>query len=104
LLTTTDALSHASTNEYDDRYRLVKITDAKSGVTQFTLDPAGNRTALVDSVNNETDWTYNGCGGALPGQGRAGSLDACRAVEFPVQSGVQRVIVGLWNAQGELSK
>jgi RHS repeat-associated protein len=59
LLTTTDALSHSTGDEYDSSYRLVQTTDANAGVTRITLDPAGNRTAMVDSASNETDWTFN---------------------------------------------
>jgi YD repeat-containing protein len=57
LLTTTDPLSHTTTDHYDSRYRLTQTTDANAGVTSITLDGVGNRTKLVDSVGNETDWT-----------------------------------------------
>ncbi|HVA46740.1 MAG TPA: RHS repeat-associated core domain-containing protein, partial [Pirellulales bacterium] len=59
LLSTTDPLNHTSSDEYDSRYRLVQTTDANSGVTQITLDPAGNETKLVDPAGNATTWTFS---------------------------------------------
>lgn len=58
-LTTTDANRHTTTDQYDSRLRLVQTTAADGGVTQITLDPAGNRTKLIDPANNETDWTFS---------------------------------------------
>ncbi|HVA47490.1 MAG TPA: Ig-like domain-containing protein, partial [Pirellulales bacterium] len=59
LLSTTDPLNHTQSDEYDSRYRLVQTTDANGGVTQITLDPAGNETKLVDSVGNATTWSFS---------------------------------------------
>jgi RHS repeat-associated protein len=59
LLTTADALSHSTSDEYDSRYRLIQTTAADGGITQITLDPAGNRVALVDPANNRTTWTLD---------------------------------------------
>ena len=52
-------IQHTTSDEYDSRYRLVQTTDANGGVTQITLDGVGNTTALVDSVNNQTTWTFS---------------------------------------------
>ncbi|OYV88257.1 MAG: hypothetical protein B7Z73_08875, partial [Planctomycetia bacterium 21-64-5] len=59
LLSTTDSLQHTSSRLYDSRNRLIQTTDANGGVTQIGLDGAGNEVKLVDSDNNETDWTFN---------------------------------------------
>jgi YD repeat-containing protein len=59
MLTTTDANSNATSNQYDSRYRLVQTTAADGGTTQITLDPAGNRVALVDPANNRTTWVLD---------------------------------------------
>src|SRR5487761_1699134 len=59
LLTTTDSLSHTTSDQYDSRYRLIQTTAADGGVTQITLDPAGNRLALVDPAGNKTSWTVD---------------------------------------------
>src|SRR5487761_1695027 len=59
LLTTTDSLSHTTSDQYDSRYRLIQTTAADGGVTQITLDAAGNRTKLVDPANNQTSWTVD---------------------------------------------
>ncbi|HVA50387.1 MAG TPA: RHS repeat-associated core domain-containing protein [Pirellulales bacterium] len=59
LLGTTDGLNHTGSHQYDSRFRLVQTTDANAGVTQITLDPAGNEVKLVDPAGNSTSWTYD---------------------------------------------
>ena len=59
LLTTTDSLSHTTSDQYDSRYRLIQTTAADGGVTQITLDAAGNRIKLVDPANNQTSWVVD---------------------------------------------
>ena len=59
LLTTSDSLSHTTTNQYDSRYRLIQTTDANGDVTQITLDGVGNRTKLIDPDNNSTTWLFD---------------------------------------------
>jgi YD repeat-containing protein len=59
LLTTTDALSHTSSNSYNNRFWITSTTDANSATTSYGYDAHGNRTSLTDSVGNEDQYTYS---------------------------------------------
>jgi RHS repeat-associated protein len=56
---TTTAAGATTTNEYDARGWLTRITAADNGVTSFEYDLAGNKTAVTDPTNNRTVYTYD---------------------------------------------
>ncbi|MFD5056213.1 fibronectin type III domain-containing protein [Streptomyces tendae] len=64
----TDALGNKSTYTYDDAGRVLTVTTPRGNVdgadpgahtTAFTYDKAGNRTAVIDPLGDETNTTYD---------------------------------------------
>jgi RHS repeat-associated protein len=52
-------LAQATKYEYNDRYELVKETDANNNSTTFGYDAEGNKTSEKDANGNEAKWEYN---------------------------------------------
>ncbi|WP_260472071.1 DNRLRE domain-containing protein [Bacillus canaveralius] len=55
----TDAKSSKTSFVYDNKNRLLKVTDPNLGITNFGYDGNGNRTTLTDANNNVTNIVYN---------------------------------------------
>ena len=53
--------------EYDDQYRLTKLTDNRTGATPttYTYDQVGNLESLTRSNGVRSDYTYNRRTGSL---------------------------------------
>jgi RHS repeat-associated protein len=58
--TEVDALGRRSATSYDKLSRVVQQTDAKSGVTIFQYDGAGNLVSVTDARGKKTAFTYDG--------------------------------------------
>jgi YD repeat-containing protein len=61
LESTVDALTHTTTNLYDERNLLFKVTDANTpaGVTQYDYDINGNLAKIKDANTNLTTYTFD---------------------------------------------
>jgi RHS repeat-associated protein len=57
---TTDPLTHQTTNSYDALNRLLQVVDPNSGVTKYAYDGANNLTQVIDANTNATTYTYDG--------------------------------------------
>ncbi|MCP4304141.1 MAG: RHS repeat protein, partial [bacterium] len=55
----TDARGNASTQQFDDKYRLVKETDAEGGKTEYRYDEDGNRYLVIDANLHSATMTYD---------------------------------------------
>jgi len=55
-LTMTDNNSKQTIYEYDDLYRLTKVTYPSGKIVEYTYDAAGNRTEM--KINNDTTVNY----------------------------------------------
>jgi RHS repeat-associated protein len=60
LTSTTDPLTHQTTNSYDALNRLLQAVDPGSGVTKYAYDGANNLTQVTDANLNATTYTYDG--------------------------------------------
>jgi RHS repeat-associated protein len=60
LTSTTDPLTHQTTNSYDALNRLLQVVDPGSGVTKYAYDGANNLTQVIDANTNATTYTYDG--------------------------------------------
>lgn len=61
----TDPNGHATTSEFDGLYRLVKLTNAAGGVTQYHYDAAGMRDQVTDPLGHTTLSTFDAQGNVL---------------------------------------
>jgi len=53
------ALERKTTDEYNEAYEPVKVTDALGHSTTYEYNSAGDRTLAKDAEGDETKWTYN---------------------------------------------
>jgi RHS repeat-associated protein len=60
LTSTTDPLTHQTTNSYDALNRLLQVVDPGSGVTKYAYDSANNLTRVTDANTNATTYNYDG--------------------------------------------
>jgi RHS repeat-associated protein len=60
LTSTTDPLTHQTTNSYDALNRLLQVVDPGSGITKYAYDAANNLTQVTDANTNATTYTYDG--------------------------------------------
>jgi RHS repeat-associated protein len=60
LTSSTDPLTHQTTDGYDALNRLLQVLDPASGVTKYSYDGANNLTQVTDANANVTAYTYDG--------------------------------------------
>ena len=60
LTSTTDPLTHQTTNSYDALNRLLQVVDPANGITKYAYDGANNLTQVSDANANATTYTYDG--------------------------------------------
>jgi YD repeat-containing protein len=59
VLTTTDHLSHVTTNTYDALGELETVTDANTNTTTNHYDNLRRLTSVVDALNQTTSYAYD---------------------------------------------
>lgn len=63
--TTTDPLTHATTNTYDALNRLIEVLDPAGGRTTYQYDAVDNLTQVTDPRGLATTYTYDGLGNRI---------------------------------------